>query len=191
MERLQAWLDKIPFFIPQAVGIVAMLLFLASYQQKTRRRIIAVNATSRVLYILQYCLLGAFSGAVLDVMGILTSLVAARRDRGFIARHLLLSVLIMDGAMVAVGLLLYRGPIDLLPIAGVLLHTSAFFIRDERVIRRVSLAGSPFWLAYNLLSRAYGSAVGDALSIASITLAMIRYRSRGAATTEEIQTKRE
>ena len=182
MERLQGILDKIPFFIPQAVGIIAMLLFLASYQQKTRRRIIIVNATSRVLYILQYCLLGAFTGAALDVMGILTSVVAARRERGFIGRHLLLTVLTMDGLMVAVGLLLYRSPIDLLPIAGVLLHTTAFFVRDERIIRRVSLAGSPFWLAYNLLCRAYGSAIGDALSIASILLAMLRYRGQGENT---------
>ena len=33
----------------------------------------------------------------------------------------------------------------------------------------------PFWLAYNLLSRAYGSAVGDLLSMVSI--AMIKYRN--------------
>ena len=55
------------------------------------------------------------------------------------------------------------------------MHTSAFWISDERIIRRVSLLGSPFWLAYNLLSRAYGSAVGDLLSMVSI--AMIKYRN--------------
>ena len=47
---------------------------------------------------------------------------------------------------------------------------------DEKVIRRVSLLGSPFWFAYNFLSRAYGSAVGDLLTIGSIIVAMIKYK---------------
>ena len=67
--------------------------------------------------------------------------------------------------------------LDVLPIIGVLLHTNAFWISSERIIRRISLAGSPFWLVYNLASRAYGSAVGDLLSMGSIVIAMIKYRN--------------
>ncbi|MBQ9112739.1 MAG: YgjV family protein [Clostridia bacterium] len=73
-----------------------------------------------------------------------------------------------------------KSPIDLLPIAGVLLHTGAFWITNEKMIRRVSLAGSPFWLVYNFVSRAYGSAVGDILTMVSIIVAMIRYRKKTA-----------
>ena len=48
--------------VPQIVGILAVATFLLSYQQKNRRAIIILNTVSRILYIVQYILLGAFSG---------------------------------------------------------------------------------------------------------------------------------
>ena len=71
-----------------------------------------------------------------------------------------------------------KNPLDLLPIAGVLLHTGAFWISDEKIIRRISLAGSPFWMVYNVASRAYGSALGDLLTMVSIIIAMIKYHGK-------------
>ena len=167
--------------IPQVVGIFAVLTFLLSYQQKKRRNIILLNALSRVLYILQYLLLGAYAGAVLDVLGTLSSLVAAKKETPFIKRHAAIVFLSINLLIVAAGLAVCffnASALDLLPIAGVLLHTSAFWLSDERVIRRVSLLGSPFWLVYNLASRAYGSAVGDLLTMISILTAMLRYRKK-------------
>ena len=38
----------------------------------------------------------------------------------------------------------------------------AFWMSDEKKIRYVSLIGTPCWFVYNFMSRAYGSAVGDA-----------------------------
>ena len=86
--------------------------------------------------------------------------------------------MVLDTAIVVAGLFLYENLFSLMPIVGVLLHTGAFWLTDERHIRRLSLAGSPFWFVYNLYSRAYGSAVGDILTMISILVAMARYRRR-------------
>ena len=166
--------------VPQIVGILAVATFLFSYQQKNRRAIIILNTVSRVLYIVQYILLGAFSGMALDVVGAVASVIAARRDTPFVRKHLRAVIISVDAVIVIVGILLYRTPLDLLPLFGVLLHTGAFWLTDERWIRRVSLAGSPFWFGYNFASRAYGSAVGDLLTMVSIVIAMIRYRKKRA-----------
>ena len=45
------------------LGILAVALFVLSYQIKKRNMLIAVNAASRILYVTQYILLGAFEGA--------------------------------------------------------------------------------------------------------------------------------
>ena len=176
------WINKViegvhPL-IPQVIGILAVATFLASYQQKKRKNIVLLNVISRILYILQYCLLGAFSGAVLDVLGAGSSVVASKKENAWINRHKVLLLVLIDLLIVAVGLLLYENPYSLLPIAGVLLHTSAFWMDDERKIRVVSLTGSPFWFVYNFASRAYGSALGDLLTMASILIAMVRYRRK-------------
>lgn len=165
--------------IPQIVGLVAVVFFLLSYQLKRRRDIIVCNAASRGLYVLQYLLLGAISGAVLDVMGVIASVVAQKKEHPFIKKHIRLVFALVNVMIVAAGLLICfmrRSALDLLPIAGVLLHTGAFWMTDEKSIRRISLAGSPFWLAYNLASAAYGSAIGDILSMVSIVTAMIKYK---------------
>ncbi len=173
--------------IPQVIGLFAVALFLLSYQLKRRRDIILCNATSRGLYVLQYLLLGAISGAVLDVMGVLASVVAQKKEHPLIKKHIRSVFVLVNALIVAAGLFICwmnESFLDLLPIAGVLLHTGAFWMTKEKSIRRISLAGSPFWLAYNLASRAYGSAIGDVLSMASIIIAMIKYRDKKSKKSE-------
>lgn len=165
--------------VPQIIGLAAVATFLLSYQQKKRNNIIILNTISRCLYILQYLLLGAFSGAVLDILGAISSVIAGKKHTAFIKKHtkaLLIAInicIVIAGGMIA---LINKSLLDLLPIAGVLLHTSAFWISSEKIIRRVSLLGSPFWFIYNFLSRAYGSAIGDIFTMVSITIAMVKYR---------------
>ena len=56
----------------------------------------------------------------------------------------------------------------------------------ERAIRIVSLFAAPFWLVYNALALAYGSAIGNAITIVSITVAIIRYDILKKAPTSNI-----
>lgn len=169
-----------PPIIPQIVGLLAVATFLLSYQQKKRSNIIFLNAVSRCLYILQYFLLGAFAGAVLDILGAVSSVIAGKKDTAFVKKHtkaILIGInacIVIAGGVIAIA---NQSWIDLFSIAGVLLHTSAFWLNDEKIIRRVSLLGSPFWFVYNFVSRAYGSAIGDILTICSILIAMVRHKN--------------
>ncbi len=166
--------------IPQIIGLLAVATFLLSYQQKKRNNIIILNTISRCLYILQYLLLGAFSGAVLDILGTISSIIAGKKHNSFIKKHTKVVFITINICILIVGgiiALINKSLLDLLPIVGVLLHTSAFWISNEKIIRRVSLLGSPFWFVYNFSSRAYGSAIGDVLTMCSIIIAMIRYKN--------------
>ncbi len=157
------------------VGIVAVCFYLLGYLQKKRQHIILFNVTSRILYIIQYVLLGAFEGAVLDVAGTVSSLLAQKKNVSFIAKHLKWFIVLVSLAIIGAGLLVYEDWYSLLPIAGVLLHTGAFWLNNEKTIRIISFIGSPFWLAYNFISGAYGSCIGDILSMVSIGISMVRY----------------
>ena len=172
-------------WLAQGVGILAITAFLLSYQQKKRKNIILLNVTSRALYILQYLLLGAFEGALLDVVGILASLLAQNKDRPIIKKHIRLFFILTSGIIIFSGLLLYEDIFSLFPIAGVLLHTGAFWLTNEKHIRRVSFIGSPFWMVYNLSQMAYSSSLGDFLSMVSIGTAMWRYDRKRKPKKEE------
>ena len=168
-------MEQIAFKIASVVGIVAVCFYLLGYLQKKRSNIILFNVTSRILYIVQYILLGAFEGAVLDVAGTVSSLLAQKKNVPFVAKHLKWFILFVNLCIIGSGLLVYENVYSLLPIAGVLLHTGAFWLSNEKIIRIVSLIGSPFWLVYNFINKAYGSCVGDVLSMVSLGISMIRY----------------
>ena len=157
------------------VGLVAVTLYLLGYQQKKRKQIIIFNVTSRVLYILQYVLLSAYEGAVLDIAGTISSLFAQKKNVPFIKKHLWVFIVGVNIIIIIMGALVYKNPLSILPVIAVILHTGAFWLDNEKHIRLVSLAGSPLWLIYNFACGAYGSCIGDVLSIVSIVTAMIRY----------------
>ncbi len=167
--------------LAQIIGVFAVITFLLSYQQKKRKNIIVWNATSRILYILQYLILGAFEGVVLDILGTVSSVAAQKKDSKIIKKNLIFFIIGINLLILTAGLFLYENIFSLFPIVGVILHTSAFWITEEKIIRRVSFIGSPFWLVYNLASLAYGSAIGDILSMISIGTAIYRYDIKGKA----------
>ena len=157
------------------IGVIAVSLFVLSYQQKTSKGIVLCNTFSRLLYVVQYTLLRAFEGMVLDLVGIVASVLAQKKDTPFIKKYIKFFFIGINLVIIITGLLLYKNIFSLLPIFGVLLHTGAFWLKDEKWIRRVSILGSPFWLVYNLKSLAFGSALGDVFTIVSLLIAMFRF----------------
>jgi hypothetical protein len=161
--------------IANIVGIVAVIMFVLSYQFKTRKKIIFFNGASRVLYVLQYVLLFAFEGAVMDVVALIVTVLAERKDTKLLSKHKKLLIIICNLFIVGVGLLLYKNIFSLLPIFGVLFETGALWFKKEKHIRILSFFGAPFWFAYNLVCGAYGSLIGNVMTMVSIGLAIFRY----------------
>ncbi len=160
--------------IAHTFGILAVVTFLLSFQMKTRRNIIVVNLTSRLLYILQYIFLGAFEGAVLDLMGFILSFIARYKEKKFIAKHCKIIVIAVNVLLLAVGFALYENIFSLFAIFGIIFEIMALWLTKEKNIRLLSLFSAPFWLVYNFANAAYGSAIGNVLVMFSIVIAMLR-----------------
>ncbi len=163
------------YLAAQVVGIFAVASFLLSYQMKKRRHIVLINALSNVLYVLQYIMLGAFEGAAIDVLSTVSSFAAHNKDKGIVGRWKKPIFILLNIAFIAAGLALYKNVFSLCAIAGAILQTGALWITKEKTIRLVSFVGAPFWLIYNLTSGAYGPALGSALCMVSIGVAIYRY----------------
>ena len=165
--------------LANVIGGLAVVLFVLSYQQKTRRYIVLLNILSRVFYVTQYVLLLAFSGAAMDVAGLVVSLLAQRKDTKFISKHTKIWAIASLVFIVAVGLSFYKDIFSILPIIAVIFEAGALWLEKEKHIRIVSFISTPFWLVYNILCGAYGSAAGSVLAMISIISAFIRYDIKG------------
>ncbi len=159
----------------QIVGIIGIVVLLLGYQQKTRGRIIAVNMTARLLFILQYVLLFAFEGAVMDFAAMISTFIAGKKEMPFVKKYRIPILIAVNGIIVAAGLSVYENVFSLFPIAAVLFQTCGLWLTKEKNIRRVSILGGPFWFVYNFSCKAYASCVGDLMGMASLLIAMLRY----------------
>ena len=163
----------------QCIGFLAVGLYLLSYQLKKRAHIVWVTFVSNLFYVLQYCLLGAFSGAVMDVLSTLASFLAARKHASSMKKYAKIVALGSVFVMIGVGIVLafLQGDwIELIPIAGAVFQTVGLWCDDEQALRKFGLCSAPFWLVYNFISQAYGAAFGSLCAIISIVVSLCRYR---------------
>ena len=167
--------------ISQIIGLAAVGLYLLSYQLKKRKSIVWVTCISNALYVLQYVLLGAFSGAVMDFMATVSSFLAAKKNDAPFRKHakrLGATNMLVIAVVGLISAYLQHEWIELLPIAGALFQTGGLWFENEQTIRRFGLCSAPFWLVYNYISQAYGAALGSVIAIVSIIVAMVRYRKK-------------
>ncbi len=165
--------------IAQIVGIAAVFLYLLSFQLKHRKHLVFVTCISNCFYVLQYFLLGAFSGAILDILSTVSSFFANKKNEPSFQRYAKGMAFVLLVLIVGVGLaltLVQKKWIELLPTVGAVFQTSGLWFNNEQTIRKFALVSAPFWLSYNFLSQAYGAAVGSLLTILSIVVSLVRYR---------------
>ena len=161
--------------LAQFFGILAVVSLLLSFQFKTRKNIILVNIVSRVFYICQYLLLGAFEGAILDFIGMISTYVSKHKEKLLLSKFFIIILVLINVLLVMTGLMLYENIFSLFAILGIVFEVDALWITKEKYIRIFSLLAAPFWLIFNVSALAYGSVVGNILTMISILAAIIRY----------------
>ena len=161
--------------IAQVVGALAAITFISSFQLKRRAWILIFGGIARVLFTVQYILLGAYVGAALDVLGIFAVTIAGRKDHPTVKRLLFPLITLVHIAILVITVIFYQNWTDIFVLMGMTLHTAALWFSREKTIRALSLCGSPCWLTYNFFNKAYFPAVSDTFSGISILVAMCRY----------------
>lgn len=157
------------------IGVIGVVLYISSYQFKKRKTIVAMYSVANIMYVIQYLLLGAYTGVAMDFLALISSVIARKRNIPFIQKYHRLIMLGLDACMITVGLLLYQNVFSLFAIAAVIVETTALWNTDESKIRRLTLVATPCWLTYNIAFSAYGSVVGSVINLVSLTTAILRY----------------
>ena len=162
--------------IPSLIfGFLAVGLYLLCFQLKSTKEIIAAKFFSSICYVLQYFLLGAFVGAAMDALSVLTYAVGYKKDSPIVKKHKVTILIFTNALIVTVGILLYDNVFSILPILGVLFESASNWMKKEKTLRIISLFAVPCWFVYNVACGAYGSAVGSVLAFISIITALARY----------------
>lgn len=168
--------------IAQIIGILAMMFNILSYQQKTRTRAIAFQLGGALLFAVNFLMLGAIVGGILNAVAAIRAVVFLNRDKlqanriswlvGFIAVYAAsyaLTFTVFGKEPSALNLL-----IEILPVIGMTATTISFRLSDAKAIRRYGLISSPCWLIYNIANFSIGAILCEVLSLGSIIIGMLR-----------------
>ena len=165
--------------VAQIFGLLGMAMNIASYQARERRRVILIQLFGSTFFAVNMLMLGAYSGFLLNAIGIARPAVM-KRARGWNAAFIALYVLSYAAVFIA-----FRKPptamnliLELLPTLAMTVSTLAF-ARSAAVIRRCAFVSSPCWLIYNCVNGSIGGIVCELLGLASAIAGMLRL-DRGA-----------
>ena len=168
--------------IAQIIGFVGMGLNLLSYQQKEQKKLILFQFFGAAVFAVHFGLLGAVSGCVLNVIGILRAAVYANKSKKWASSPVWLPIFIsLYFVCYAMSFLVFGTEpslknfiLELLPVIGMTSLNVGFSMKKASHVRATALICSPSWLIYNVFKNSWAGILTEALSLISIFVGMFR-----------------
>ena len=169
----------------QALGLVGMVLILASFQFREQKALIRIQLVSSLVFAIHYLLLGATTGAVLNIIGIGRAYVFSSKERPWARKKGWVPLFCGAYALVYIltFTLLGRSPVprdlvlELLPVIGSVVTTIGFYL-DNITMRKLALVNGTAWLVYNVISGSVGGTLTEAFGIGSVLIGLWRLKNR-------------
>ena len=168
------------YIVAQLIGFVAMFFSLISFQAKSRGGIIALQILSNSILVVQYFLLGYstgemyYSAVVANFIGLIRNAIYSMRGKWRISRSRIVPAVAIVLFIVS-GIFTYKTPFDILPVFSMCVSSVAFFMREERLIRYLSVLVILPWVIYSIYAGNIASIISDSLNLISVIIAILRF----------------
>lgn len=160
--------------VAQIIGLLAMVLMIASYQAR-RRGILFMQMASSALWVVHFFMLGSVPAACLNALVIPRNLLYAQKERWAFVRHIAFPCCTATVFLTA-GCLTYTKPVDILPMAAMVISSFALYLNRENLLRACSLSVSLLWMVYDAQAGSIPGALCELITILSIFVALARHR---------------
>lgn len=157
----------------QIFGIGISFIGFFVYFGKKRNSLLGSKIALDFGYFLQQLMIGAYTGAALNAIGVVRDVVFYNRERHKWASHriwLYVFVLLM-GLSPA---LTWMGPVSLLPATGSVLAVLGFYSLKPHHTRLFGLFAQSLWLAYSILILNVGIIITSAIQLVAVIAGLIR-----------------
>lgn len=165
------------FIISQTISAVATLFLLLSFQQKTHKRIVLMQAFSGLLFGIQYMMLGAYEGMICNYIGAVRSVIYSFRGKSKITDSIICPIVFAVIFAIS-GIITYKNIFSLLPIIAMAVSSFVLWLPKTQQLRALTIPTSAMWLIYNAVSHSYVAVLTEVLNLISIIIGLIRFRNK-------------
>jgi hypothetical protein len=184
--------------IVQGIGFIAIAMNIISVQFNKHWSIMLFKSLGSLFFAVQYLLMGAYVGMVMDIIGVIRNFVFAynvkknKSNKWWIALFSVITVavgvttiiLTWDKMINAVShlssdpkvLTAIAVFISVLSILAKFISTIGYGAKDPHVIRMINLPTFSMWIIYNAMVLSIAAIISDSMSIVSIIIAEIRFK---------------
>ncbi|MBE7035883.1 MAG: YgjV family protein [Ruminococcaceae bacterium] len=173
-------------------GIIGLILCIIPFQFKKHKHIVLCKMVSEISFAVQYFLLGGFMGVAGAFTGAWIDLVSGLRNflfYKFVEKKWSTTpvIIVFSVVVIVLGVTSWSGWLSLLPILAKLLTTVSYGMKNERLLRLITLPSCILWVAYNCYIGTWEAAIADCLALISILIAMYKfdYKKKAPSETEE------
>lgn len=185
--------------IAQIIGIFGMLMSFLSYQQKGKARILFFQLLGSALFVVNFFMLDAVSGAILNLVAIVRALIFIYEDK-VRADHPAWTIgltVVYILSYISVFTVFGKEPnpknliLEVLPVIAMTVTTIAFRHKEDKSLRRVAFISSPLWLTYNSIFFSLGGIIGETLNLTSAVIGTLRLdrKKDDSQKSEDVETK--
>ena len=161
------------FILAQIFGLLGALSMLLSLWQNTRNKVLSLLILDSLFYFIQYILLGAFSGAFTNIIGIIRTIMFKGKDKyKLLQSKLFLTIIII--IYITVGIITYDGITSIFPIVASILYSVVLWQDNVKNIRIGTSLMILSWIIYNLCVGAYVGALIEGILFISSIIAIVK-----------------
>ena len=154
-------------------GILGLILSIIPFQFKKHKHIVLIKMCSELSFAVQYMLLGAWTGALLDLVSGLRNFLFYK----FVEkkRSTLPVIIAFCALVVGLGISSWAGPISLLPVLAKVITTVSYGMKNERLLRLITIPSCFLWISYNALAGSVEGIICDSITLVSIFIAVYKF----------------
>ncbi len=158
----------------QAVGFVGMVMCIGSFQFKDTKKLLFFQMTGNFIYVIQFILLGAYSGCAVLLFQVLSNLPLCLEKPDKRAWSGLKWLFVT--AIVIASALTWKDLFSIFPAAGAVASVLSSWSRNGKLIRLTKLLiTGPGWLIYDIYAWTVAGILAEVFAITSTIVSIFRY----------------
>ena len=166
------WAMNLYSLFVQAIGFIPSAISIFSIQLKSRKKILILQLSAGVMWVLHYHLLGAYTAVLTNSIGIFRSGISYFNDRKWARSILWLYLIILCSVLSSA--LTWDGWISLLPSISLICTATGLWIHNLTLTRLLFVLQSPCLLIYDIKTGSWACAIIEAFAFLSFIAASIR-----------------
>lgn len=164
-------------FLYQAIGIVAAVICILSFQIKDNKKFCIAQGFSSILFAFQFFYGGAIAAGIMNSICVVRSFTYAYlKDKKLrISATVLFSILFLTAMFISIFVFKDKWYLALVTGTASVVSSAAICSDNNKIIRWAQLCYvSPCWLFNNIMVRSIGAIITEAFAIVSVIIALIR-----------------